>query len=147
MAVLTQKMSTLEQLLIGQRKKGQQLESTLSAAQDRIGGAERRARLLEEENIKIKGELQSWQEDYWQEETSPKGPISTPMINASSVPESMSLFNFTSPMSMPMPNFPFEQVTSQMLSGPSAMTSTPAVSLSVEEHSWFTPSSANMEQQ
>ena len=56
---LTQKMATMEQLLIGQRQKGQQLESKLSAAQDRIGGAERRARLLEEENSKIRGELQS----------------------------------------------------------------------------------------
>ena len=56
---LSQKMSTLEQLLIGQRQKGLQLESELSAAQDRIGGAERRARWLEEENTKIKGELQS----------------------------------------------------------------------------------------
>ena len=105
---LSQKMSTMEQLLIGQRQKGQQLESALLAVQDRIGGAERRARLLEEENIKIKGELQSWEEDYWQEETSPEGPVSMPMINASFVPEGMSLFNFTSPMSMLMHNFPFE---------------------------------------
>ena len=59
-AELSQKMAAMEQLLIGQRQKGQQLESELSVAQDKIGGAERRARWLEEENMKIKGELQSW---------------------------------------------------------------------------------------
>ena len=53
-------MATMENMLIGQRQKGQQLESASSAAQDRIGGAKRRARLLEEENTKIKGELESW---------------------------------------------------------------------------------------
>ena len=61
-------MATMERLLIEQRQKGQQLESELSLAQDRIGGAERRAQVLEEENVKIKGELQSWQEYYEQEE-------------------------------------------------------------------------------
>ena len=59
LSALTQKMTTMEHSLIEQRQKGQQLESELSSAQDRIGGAERRARLLEKENIKIKGELQS----------------------------------------------------------------------------------------
>ena len=56
---ISQKMATMERLLIEQRQKGQNLESALSAAQDRIGGAERRARILEEENTKIKGELES----------------------------------------------------------------------------------------
>ena len=71
-------MAAMEQLLIAQRQKGQQLESALSAAQDRIGGAERRAHWLEEENIKIKGELQNWNDYYNQEETSPEGLVSTP---------------------------------------------------------------------
>ena len=102
---------------------------------------------MEEENTKIKGELQSWNDYYNQEETSPEGPVSTPMITANFVPEGMSLFNFTSPMSMPMHNFPFERVTLPMLSEPSATTFTPAVSLAVEEHSWFPPSSDNMGQQ
>ena len=56
--VLSQKMAAMERLLIEQRQKGQRLESELSSAQDRIGGAERRAHWLEEENTKIKGELQ-----------------------------------------------------------------------------------------
>ena len=70
-AALLQKMSALEQVLVGQRQKGQQLENQLSAAQDRIGGAERRAHLLEQENIKIKGELQSWN-DYYNQERPPR---------------------------------------------------------------------------
>ena len=56
---LSEKMAALERFLIEQRQKGQHLESELSSAQDRIGGAERRAQLLEAENIKIKGELES----------------------------------------------------------------------------------------
>ena len=44
MTEMKQKMAVLEQLLVQQRKKGMQLESQLSAAQDRIGGAERRAK-------------------------------------------------------------------------------------------------------
>ena len=47
LAELQQKMRMLETLLIEQRQKGSRLESELSAAQDRIGGAERRAQQLE----------------------------------------------------------------------------------------------------
>ena len=54
LSTLTEKMMVMERLLIEQRQKGQRLESKLSSAQDRIGGAERRARSLEEENTKIK---------------------------------------------------------------------------------------------
>ena len=64
-------MAAMERLLIEQRQKGQRLESELASAQDKIGGAERRAHVLEEENTKIKGELQSWNDYYAQEETSP----------------------------------------------------------------------------
>ena len=67
---ISEKMAAMEWLLIEQRQKGQRLESKLSSAQDRIGGAERRARVLEEENTKIKGELQSWNDYYAQDETS-----------------------------------------------------------------------------
>ena len=59
LAELTTKMGNMEALLVNQRQKSQCLESELSAVQDRIGGAERRACLLEEEDVKIKGELQS----------------------------------------------------------------------------------------
>ena len=38
--------------------ESQRLESELFAAHDTIGGAKRRAQLLEVENMKIKGELQ-----------------------------------------------------------------------------------------
>ena len=43
LAEVTGQMRTLEQLLIDQRMKGNSLADQLSAAQDRIGGAERRA--------------------------------------------------------------------------------------------------------
>ena len=42
-STLTQKMNLLETLLVAQRQKGQKLEKELSTAQDRIGGAEKRA--------------------------------------------------------------------------------------------------------
>ena len=45
-------MSTL---LVNQRQKSQLLESEWSVAQDRIGGAKQRVRMLEEENVKSKG--------------------------------------------------------------------------------------------
>ena len=48
----------------------------MSLDQDRIGGAERQAHLLEEENTKIKGELQSWNDYYNQEKTSPEARVS-----------------------------------------------------------------------
>ena len=74
-------------LFVQQRQKNQQLEHELSAAQDRIGGAERRAKLLEDENIKIKGELQSWNE-YYAEETT-EGPQSTQPVSEPPIPSSL----------------------------------------------------------
>ena len=63
-AELTKKMKVLEQLMIDQRMKGNALPDLLSAAQDRIGGAERRAHYLAEENVQLKSELQYWNELY-----------------------------------------------------------------------------------
>ena len=60
-------MQALEQLLIDQRVKGNSLANQLSAAQDRIGGVERRAQQLTEENKQIKSELNYWNELYAQE--------------------------------------------------------------------------------
>ena len=57
LTAVTQKMEQLETLLIAQRQKGMKLESELSAGQDRIGGAERRAQQLEVENTHIQGEI------------------------------------------------------------------------------------------
>ena len=128
---LSEKMATMERLLIEQRQKGQQLESELSLAQDRIGGAERRARVLEEENVKIKGELQSWQEYYEQEETSPEEPVSAPIPPSLFTSVAPSLFNFTMPMQMEYSALGSNMPLSQALSGPSltstVATSTPAV--------------------
>ena len=67
LAEVTKQMKVLEQLLVDQRMKGNSLENQLSAAQDRIGGAERRAQQLAEENVQIKSELQYWNELYAQD--------------------------------------------------------------------------------
>ena len=67
-AAVSTQMKALEHLLVEQRMKGNSLENQLSAAQDRIGGAERRAQQLEEENRQIKSELQYWNDYYAQEE-------------------------------------------------------------------------------
>ena len=47
------KMATMEKMLLTQTQKNTTLEGQLSAAQDRIGGAERRAKLLEDDNARI----------------------------------------------------------------------------------------------
>ena len=125
-------------MLIEQRKKGQQLESELSSAQDRIRGAERRAHWLEEENTKIKGELQQWNDYYNQEETSPEVPVSVPISNVPSAPDGASLFNFSTPQ--------YGLPASQVMSGPSLVTSAPAVSSSMPLPGWYNLNLENIRQ-
>ena len=102
MTELAQKMSTLEKLLVEQRQKGSRLESELSAAQDRIGGAKRRAQQLTEENVKIQSELQSWHE--WYNEDTGTGPQSgeelTSLVSQPILPTSISGY-----MAQPEPYF------------------------------------------
>ena len=64
LAEVHEQMKALEHLLIEQRQKGNLLSSELSAAQDRIGGAERRAQQLQTENEAIKSELKYWNDLY-----------------------------------------------------------------------------------
>ena len=61
---MMQKVKFMEQMIVQQRKKSMTLESQLSAAQDRIGGAERRAKMLEEENNSIQSEITYWNDLY-----------------------------------------------------------------------------------
>ena len=83
-SALSAKMGQMETLLVTQRQKSSQLESQLSAAQDRIGGAERRAKLLETENTRIQGEIQYWNELYSQETgTTPPSPVSSASVSIS----------------------------------------------------------------
>ena len=126
-----QKMTKMEQLLIEQRIKGQKLEQELSSAQDRIGGAERRARGLEEENIKIKGELQSWNEWYGQEETSPEVPVSTPVSLVANTPAIPLMSDVPAHLSMESVAGGSTLSVSAALSGPSLMTSQPTTSPAV----------------
>ena len=133
LTALSQKMATLERILIEQRQKGQQLESELSSAQDRIGGAKRRAHLLEAENVKIKGELQSWNDYYNQEGTSPEEPVSTVFPPFSAPSATASLFNFTSPLQMDYSALGSNMPMSQPLSGPSLTTLAVSTSMPVVE--------------
>ena len=80
-SALSAKMGQMETLLVMQRQKSSQLESQLSAAQDRIGGAERRAKLLESENTRIQGEIQYWNDLYSQE----TGTTPPPHVSSASV--------------------------------------------------------------
>ena len=64
---VTSKMAKMEKLLTTQTQRSTTLEGQLSVAQDRIGGAERRAKLLEDENVRIHSELQYWNDLYSQE--------------------------------------------------------------------------------
>ena len=88
LAEVHEQMKALEHLLIEQRQKGNSLSSQLSAAQDRIGGAERRAQQLQTENEAIKSELKYWNDLYEQDvavenvgenvaevESTPKNPL------------------------------------------------------------------------
>ena len=98
LAEVHEQMKALEHLLIEQRQKGNSLSSELSAAQDRIGGAERRAQQLQTENEAIKSELKYWNDLYEQDvavenvgenvaevERTPKNPLlAVPEISSSS---------------------------------------------------------------
>ena len=98
LAEVTGKMKVMEQLLMEQKEKGNSLSSQLSAAQDRIGGAERRAQQLQTENEAIKSELKYWNDLYEQDvavenvgenvaevESTPKNPLlAVPEISSSS---------------------------------------------------------------
>ena len=98
LAEVHEQMKALEHLLIEQRQKGNSLSSQLSAAQDRIGGAERRAQQLQTENEAIKSELKYWNDLYEQDvavenvgenvaevESTPKNPLlAAPEISSSS---------------------------------------------------------------
>ena len=92
LAAVMHQMKQLEALLVEQRQKSSHLESQLSEAQDRIGGAERKARLLDEENETIKSELKFWNEVYAQD---------TGVSHAASEPVNVSSPSLT--MQMPVP--------------------------------------------
>ena len=83
---MMKKVTFMEQLIVQQRKKSMTLESQLSAAQDRIGGAERRAKMLEEENTRIQSEITYWNDLYSQEtgETTPSATSNAPLNVATS---------------------------------------------------------------
>ena len=80
-------------------------------------------------NVKIKGELQSWNDYYNQEGTSLEEPVSTffPPFSASSA--TTSLFNFTSPLQMDYSALGSNMPMSQPLSGPSLTASAVSTSM------------------
>ena len=80
---VVQKMAEMEKLLTSQRQRSTTLEGQLSAAQDRIGGAERRAPQLEVENTRIQGEIKYWNDLYAHDtgEAPPSTTWNTPISN------------------------------------------------------------------
>ena len=85
------KMNQLEKLVVAQRQKNLSFDHQLSAAQDRIGGAERKASLLETENAKILGELQFWN-DVYQQDTGISHPMSATLsVNQSAISVPLSI--------------------------------------------------------
>ena len=87
---VTKKMATMEKMLLTQTQKNTTLEGQLSAAQDRIGGAERRAKLLEDDNARIQGELKYWNDLYSEETGTTPPPTSGAIPSAPNVPSSTS---------------------------------------------------------
>ena len=81
----------LQQLVIDERKNRIKMESQLSTAQDKIGAAERRTKLLEQKNENLQKELDSWNEDRPPEFTS----------NLQSVASGSGLPHFGMPVSHP----------------------------------------------
>ena len=92
------------------------LESQLSVAQDRIGGAERRAKMLEEENTRIQSEITYWNDLYSQETggTPPSATSNAPLNVAAS--SSAPVLSPVSPI-MPVQLLPVSIVTPSTLSG------------------------------
>ena len=81
----------LQQLVISERKNRMKMESQLSTAQDKIGAAERRTKLLEQKNENLQKELDSWNDDTTPEYTS----------NLQSVASGSGLPYFGMPVSQP----------------------------------------------
>ena len=88
------------------------MESQLSAAQDRIGGAERKAQLLDAENVKIKGELQFWNDIYSQDTGVSQPVVATPFVTSPAIslpipiPSPSILVQNTQPQQTPMMSTP-----------------------------------------
>ena len=135
LATVMHQMQQLEDLLVEQRKKSSRLENQLSEAQDRIGGAERKARLLDEENVMIKSELKFWNDVYAQD---------TGVSHAVSEPVSVSMSS--PPLTMPMP-VPPTSAAIPVTETPAPMMSNPFVSFGdvaapTFPHPWSGQSSA-----
>ena len=101
LAEVMHQMKQLENLLVEQRQKEQQLgASTFSSAGQDWRSAERKARLLDEENIMIKSELKFWNDVYAQD-TGVSRPESEP-VNVTSPPISMPIPVHPTPSAMPV---------------------------------------------
>ena len=60
MSMMSQTLAQLQQLIIDERKKRIDMESQLSAAQDKIGGTERQRNQLATKNQALESELTNW---------------------------------------------------------------------------------------
>ncbi|MCV6576723.1 MAG: hypothetical protein OIF58_13400, partial [Cohaesibacter sp.] len=107
----------LHQLVINERKNSMKMESQLSTAQDKIGAAERRTKLLEQKNENLQKELDSWNED-----TTPEYTTNVQSVASGSglpyfgMPVSQPYVAMSAPVSMPVIGGP--QVSPIPMSGP-----------------------------
>ena len=113
----------LQQLVINERKDRMKMESQLSAAQDKIGAAERRTKLLEEKNENLQKELNSWNEETTPEYTSNVQSVASGSgLPYFGMPVSQPDVAMSSPVSLPVISGP--QMSPMPMSG-SALGSTP----------------------
>ena len=75
MATMAQTLSQLQQLIIDEQKKRIDMESQLSAAQDKIGAAEQQRNVLAMKNQKLESEVVSWITAFNKQSALQKNPI------------------------------------------------------------------------
>ena len=111
----------LQQLVIDERKNRIKMESQLSTAQDKIGAAERRTKLLEQKNENLQKELDSWNEDTPPEFTSNLQSVASGSgLPHFGMPVSHPSVAMSAPVSMPVIGGP--QVSPILLSDPTGDT-------------------------
>ena len=83
MSDISQKVASLQQLVINEWKRRMTMESQLSSAQDKIGAAERQSRDLTMKNQQLTSEVASWQTAFNTQQMA----RSIPVASSSTIPQ------------------------------------------------------------
>ena len=83
MSDISQKVASLQQLVIDERKRRMTMESQLSSAQDKIGAAEQQSRDLTMKNQQLTSEVASWQTAFNTQQMAQ----SIPVASSSTIPQ------------------------------------------------------------